>query len=141
MLRIRAVVESDVDDPDPTNDRDSATNSPRPQADVQIIKQAPAQVTAGTAITYELTVINAGPSTAMDVTVTDELPAGTVFSDAVTPVGSCDHQEGTVSCALGDIDPNTQVTITITANRRRERRHHIPDQHRCSRQFYSRPRP
>lgn len=52
-----------------------------PQADVSITKTGPAQVTAGTNVTYTITVVNNGPCVAKNVVVTDAMPAGaTVLS-------------------------------------------------------------
>jgi uncharacterized repeat protein (TIGR01451 family) len=48
---------------------------------------SPDPVTTGSDLTYELTVINNGPARATDVTVTDNIPAGTSFQSATAPAG------------------------------------------------------
>jgi uncharacterized repeat protein (TIGR01451 family) len=48
---------------------------------------SPDPVTTGSDLTYELTVINNGPARATDVTVTDNIPAGTTFQSATAPAG------------------------------------------------------
>ena len=59
-------------------------------------------VVAGTLLTYQFAVNNAGPSAADAVTVVDTLPTGTVYvSDTATP-GCVEAPAGTVTCVLGD---------------------------------------
>lgn len=59
----------------------SVTN-PTPSADVQIVVLGPPVVTAGDGFSYTNIVFNAGPSTAVSLSVTDSLPAGLVFASA-----------------------------------------------------------
>jgi len=73
-------------------------------ADLSVTKvDTPDPVTAGNNLTYTITVINAGPSPAASVILSDTLPAGTTFvalsspgdwSCTKPPVGS----DGTISC-------------------------------------------
>ncbi|MEM9597901.1 MAG: hypothetical protein AAGD06_26795, partial [Acidobacteriota bacterium] len=71
-------------------------------------------VTAGEALTYTLTVTNAGPSTSTGSTVTDVLPSGLTFSTS----SDCTEAAGTVSCAVGTLAPgaNDSVTFTVTVD-------------------------
>jgi uncharacterized repeat protein (TIGR01451 family) len=48
-------------------------------ADLSVLKTGPSTVTAGTNITYTITVLNAGPSAADKVVLMDVVPTGTNF--------------------------------------------------------------
>ena len=48
-------------------------------ADLSVAKTGPSTVTAGTNLTYTVTVSNSGPSDAQLVSLTDAIPAGTTF--------------------------------------------------------------
>jgi uncharacterized repeat protein (TIGR01451 family) len=56
--------------------------------DVGILKRGPATLAAGGTATYELTVFNAGPSAAANVTVTDVMPPGLTLLSATVISGS-----------------------------------------------------
>lgn len=64
-------------------------------------------------IEYEVSVTNLGPAVAIDVVVTDTLPASLTFVSATPSVGSCGHVAGVVTCNLGDISVGDVVTIAI----------------------------
>lgn len=68
---------------------------------------------AGGIFTYTLRIDNNGPNGAVGVTLTDTLPAGSVFIDVNTTAGTCNQAGGTVSCALGDIPFNANQTVTV----------------------------
>ena len=84
-------------------------------ADISITKAADmSAVSSGATVTYTLNVLNAGPSSAQNVTVGDPIdPASYSDVAAQTTQGNCD---ATVSCSLGTVAANSTVTITITAN-------------------------
>ena len=83
-------------------------------ADLSMTKSAePAVVTNGGEVTYTLNVRNAGPSSADNVMVSDPIPPVSYSNVEVTSSqGSCDTS---VSCSLGNVEPDSTVTITITA--------------------------
>jgi uncharacterized repeat protein (TIGR01451 family) len=56
-------------------------------ADLALTKTGPAVVTAGTNLTYTLTLTNNGPSDAQTVSLTDATPAGTTFVSASSATG------------------------------------------------------
>lgn len=56
---------------------------------------------------------NAGPALALNVTLTDPLPAGVAYQSADTTQGSCTEASGTVTCALGDLPASATATVTI----------------------------
>jgi uncharacterized repeat protein (TIGR01451 family) len=58
------------------------------QADLVITKSGPTTVTAGTDVTYTITLVNNGPSDAQNVSLTDVVPAGTTFVSATPVSGS-----------------------------------------------------
>ncbi|HLI57137.1 MAG TPA: DUF11 domain-containing protein, partial [Actinomycetota bacterium] len=74
---------------------------------------APSPATAGSPLTYTLTVGNAGPSTATAAQVTDTLASGVTFSSASASQGSCGQASGTVTCSLGDLASGGSATVTI----------------------------
>lgn len=105
-----------VDGPDDTDPSDDSWTDPTEvtaSADLSITKDAAdGPYIAGTQVEYTLTVTNAGPSVARDVSVVDSLPAGmTLVSmsgadwDCVTEPGQCDR---------ADLPLGTS-TITVTA--------------------------
>jgi uncharacterized repeat protein (TIGR01451 family) len=57
-------------------------------ADMSMVKTGPASLAAGGTAVYVLTVINAGPSAAANVTVTDALPAGLTLLSASASSGN-----------------------------------------------------
>ncbi len=98
------------------DDEDSASVTPTAEADLTIAKtdsQDPA--TAGTVLTYTLTITNSGPSNAANVVVTDTLPAGVIYASAST---GCSHDSGVVTCGLGSlVNAATKViTVAVTIN-------------------------
>ena len=67
----------------------------------------------GRAITYHLTVSNAGPGAASSVTLTDPLPAQVEFVSADPSRGVCTPTGGTVVCDLGDLEVGASATVDI----------------------------
>ncbi len=123
---VAQVAASDQTDPDsqPNNDtgnqsqddEDSVIVTPTAIADLTIAKtdsQDPA--TAGTVLTYTLTITNSGPSNAVNVVVTDTLPSGVTYASAST---GCSHDSGVVTCGLGSlVNAATKViTVAVTIN-------------------------
>ena len=89
---------------------------PAPTADVSLTKTDLVDpVVAGQNITYTVSVTNNGPNTAVGVTVTDTLPAGTGFVSATPSVGTCSNSSP-ISCSLGDLTSGQNVTITVVAS-------------------------
>src|SRR5262249_4337505 len=83
-------------------------------ADLSITKTAPATVPTGQALTYTLSVHNAGPSDATGVAVTDTLPTGVTFASGSA---GCVNNSGTVTCKIGNLanGANASATIAVTA--------------------------
>ncbi len=91
----------------------TATATPGAGADMSISKVgSPSAVSPGGALTYTLTVHNAGPATATGVTVTDVLPATVGFVSASASQGACGGTTA-VTCSLGTLSTGASVTVTI----------------------------
>ncbi len=72
-----------------------------------MVKTGPTSVNAGSNITYTITVSNAGPDGASDLTLDDVLPAGTTFVSLTRdsgPVAICStpptNTNGPISCTF-----------------------------------------
>jgi large repetitive protein len=96
-----ATVASDTDDPVAANDTATATGGVTvtdPSADLQATKEitTSGEVIPGGVIDFRVSVANAGPSDAADVTVTDTLPDGLTFAGAANDACTADGQ--TVTC-------------------------------------------
>ena len=113
-----AAVSSTTSDPNTANNLATWTVALTAEAGLTLTKtDSPDPVTAGANLTYTLKVTNGGPSTAVDVVVTDTLPAGTTLVSAVGGTGTTACAEvalGIVSCEIGDLDPGESETIFIT---------------------------
>jgi uncharacterized repeat protein (TIGR01451 family) len=95
-------------DPTPANNTATDTDTLVPSADVAIVKtDGQATHTPGTAITYTITVTNAGPSTAPVVTVADTFPAA-ITGVTWTCVGSAG-----ATCAVPAAAGNIVTTVTL----------------------------
>jgi uncharacterized repeat protein (TIGR01451 family) len=101
-------VTSSTPDPNPGNNSATATTTVSASADVALVKTGPAGVRFGGSIVYTLTVVNAGPSSASDVTIDDPTPAGLTF---VSATGAC---VSTFPCALGTLAAGESRVVTAT---------------------------
>ena len=83
-------------------------------ADLAVAKSGPATVVAGTDMTYTIDVSNAGPANAVDVIVTDTIPAGTTY---VSDTDSCvEAPAGTLTCTLGGIATGATDSFDVTVS-------------------------
>jgi uncharacterized repeat protein (TIGR01451 family) len=99
------------------------TSTPSHQdADLQVSKVGPLTATAGQPITYTITAANNGPSDAVNVSLTDTLPAtltfqsltqttGPMFACSTPPVGS----SGPILCTLSSFTAGASATFTLVA--------------------------
>jgi uncharacterized repeat protein (TIGR01451 family) len=92
-------------------------------ADLAITKSGPATVTAGTNITYTVTVTNNGLSDAQTVALTDNTPANSTFvseSQTSGPAFSCTNPAvggtGPVSCTLATLASGASASFTLVFN-------------------------
>lgn len=87
---------------------------PSYQADLVITKADSVDpVIAGTQMTYMVTVENLGPQDAIDVVVTDTLPAGATL---VSTTGCVEDPNGVATCTLGDLAATASAGYTIMVN-------------------------
>ena len=84
-------------------------------ADLSMLKEGPAALTNAAQVTYTLTAINLGPSTAEDVLISDIIPPGTGFDPGGSSI-SCANPFGIVECTVGDIPPNQAAEVTVRLN-------------------------
>ena len=109
-----ASVSSDVSDPDPSDNAAAAETTVDPVADLSVSKSdAPDPILVDELLTYSLSVQNAGPSTATNVSLSDELPAGVTFESATPSQGTCAEASGTVTCDLGTLADEAGATVDI----------------------------
>jgi uncharacterized repeat protein (TIGR01451 family) len=64
-------------------------------------------------LTYVLTIRNNGPSMATGVILTDNLPAGVVFTSATSDRGPCVQSNGVVTCDLGSLTSKATAKTLI----------------------------
>ena len=96
-------------DTNPGNDSATDTDSPGTSlANLGISKTGPASVLPGGTVTYTLNVTNAGPSDALDVTVSDPTPTGLTF---VSNTGACATP---FPCTLAAVPVGAVRTIIAT---------------------------
>lgn len=112
-------------DSNPTNNSQDVSTVVNTQADVQVSKTGPALATAGTDVTYTLSITNAGPSVASNVVISDitsqfttfvsvtQLSGAAVFTTtSVPPVG----QAGTFSATTATMQPNDTATFSFVVH-------------------------
>ena len=107
-----AAVDSPTDST-PDNNEATTNGTADPQADVAVTKTAtPLNPVPGQDASWTITVTNAGPSVATDVSVTDDVINELTDLTATAP---CTIATGNVvTCDLGDLAPGDAVTITVT---------------------------
>jgi len=104
-------------------DNSSTTFLTVSSADVSVAKQGPPVALAGTNVLYTIVVTNNGPDTALNVTLVDNLPAGTTFVSAqpvAGPPSSCTGPAvgsgGTVVCGIGLLPSQQSAQFNLTIN-------------------------
>lgn len=81
------------------------------------MKLVTAELTAGTAIQFQLTVSNNSPDSAPSATgvlVEDQLPAGASAVSGTFGASQCDLRGEILHCAIGDLVPGGQMTATVS---------------------------
>lgn len=107
-----AVAASDSSDPTPAI---AAVSAPvTTSADLAAIKTLlGGDPVAGGSLTWQILVTNDGPSTAVDVTLSDTAPVGVTFTESSTDVGTCSTTTG-LTCNLGDLATGASAIVTVT---------------------------
>jgi len=115
-------VTSDTPDPDQSNNFVVDTISVEATADLTLTKDADLTAVAGTSIFYTITVTNAGPSTAENVTIVDLVDFGIVpgsfgLTPGTTVTGCTAGSEGDpldpLICQAGDVAAGETITLTF----------------------------
>ena len=108
-----SVGHSDVFDPNPANNSNSASVNPQ-EADLALSKTVDvATPNVGDTITYTLTLTDTGPSDATNVAVTDPLPGGLTFVSDTPSQGNYDSTTGVWT--VGTVTTLTPQTLLIQA--------------------------
>ena len=108
-------------DPNPDNDRSTVTSDPRPTADLAIVKtDGVTTYTPGQAVTYTITVSNAGPSAVTGARVRDTFPAvissATWTASITSGSGVLPRPSGTGNIdELVDLAPGAVATFVVQA--------------------------
>lgn len=85
-------------------------------ADLEVSQaDSPDPVRVGGSLTYRIAVTNRGPDTALNVIVTDVLPATVGFSSCAPSQGTYSNDNGTVYCNLGSILNGATAAVVIVA--------------------------
>jgi len=116
ILHNDAQVSSATFDNNNANDLASTDTTVDSVADLVVTKvDSPDPVLAGAPLAYTIDVTNNGPSTSLDVMLTDTLPGEVSFDNAsATNGGPCNIVvPDVVQCELGDLDPAETVTVFI----------------------------
>lgn len=81
-------------------------------ADILATKRVvgPNQATPGENLTYEISAINAGPSTAHEVKLVDKLPSGVSY---VSSTNGCSQTAGTVTCEAAELELGESASFQI----------------------------
>ena len=109
-------------DPNSANNSATVTTAVINQADLAVTKTASASaVQVGGNVTYVVTVANSGPNSALNVTLTDALPAGLTFvsnsgASGWTCVNPTAGSGGTLTCSISSLASGGTATFTIVAN-------------------------
>ncbi len=107
---VSAASSSAIFDSNSANDIASASGPIASKTDLSIVRTTSGSAVAGATLNYTLRVSNAGPLTARDVVVADQLPTG--FS--VTSVGSgCRVLDRNIKCAVDTVAPGQSVNINV----------------------------
>ena len=91
----------------------SARAQSAPSADIVVSKSGDEAVALGGQITYSLTVYNAGPDDAVNIVLTDAIPAHTSFVSASTNTGSVSFDGTTVTVNVGTLPFDSTANATL----------------------------
>jgi uncharacterized repeat protein (TIGR01451 family) len=86
----------------------------RPMADLRVTQTStPMPVGVGSNLTFNVVITNQGPIHSQEVVLTNLLPADVSLISALPSQGACTNDNGVVSCQLGTVEANQQVTVTL----------------------------
>jgi uncharacterized repeat protein (TIGR01451 family) len=92
-------------------------------ADLSVTKGSPSTATAGSDVSFDVTIANFGPDDAATVSLTDPLPAGMTFVSETQnngPAFLCSAPSvgsgGTITCTIATLPSGSSANFTFTAN-------------------------
>ncbi len=89
------------------------TRAQEPSADIVVSKSSDEAVALGGQITYSISVYNAGPDDAVNIVLTDVIPAHTTFVDASTNTGSVTFDGTTLTANVGTLPFDATAIVTL----------------------------
>jgi uncharacterized repeat protein (TIGR01451 family) len=118
FLDSSATAASDTPDADPADNLSTVSTSVVTSANLAItVTDTPDPVIAGTPLTYAVSISNAGPSDAQDVSFSLPLAAGTSFVSVVGSAGANCNAATPVTCSwAGATAPGVNRTATVVVN-------------------------
>ena len=103
-------------DANPADNSATATTRVAAVSDLAVsLSATPSPIDLESNLTFTVTATNTGPSRAGHVIVTLPLPPALGFSSAITTQGAASFADGQLTANLGNLDPGSQVTITVIA--------------------------
>jgi uncharacterized repeat protein (TIGR01451 family) len=94
--------------------------SPGDPADLSLTKSdSPDPVVENAVLTYTLEIDNAGPDSATNVVVSDDLPSKVDPASAEPSTGNCEIKAKKVNCELGTLASGASATVTIEVTPRK----------------------
>jgi uncharacterized repeat protein (TIGR01451 family) len=100
-------------DPSAADNSATDTDALTPVADLGVgLSDSPDPVGQGHALTYTLTVTNAGPSTSSGATLVQTLPPEVTFVSSIPGAPTCVPGAGVLTCSVSAIEPGTSATVT-----------------------------
>ncbi|HEX3583213.1 MAG TPA: DUF11 domain-containing protein [Thermoanaerobaculia bacterium] len=116
LITNTATASTDSFDSNPNNDTSSASTTISASADLAVVKTGPPSATAGTNISYAITVTNNGPADASSVSLSDALPPGATFVSLQQnsgPAFNC-TTGATVTCSIATLTTGSSASFTLT---------------------------
>src|SRR5262249_7148440 len=104
-------------DPVPGNNTATAITQITPASDLLLTMVSnPTSAIYKSNITYQINVLNLGPSTANNVNLSDNLPANTALKSVNSSQGSFSTNGGVLSCNLGNLNVGASANISIVVD-------------------------
>ena len=115
VLTASATVSADQSELNTDNNSDNLT-IPLAEVDLEVTKSAtPSSAHTGGSLSYAINVSNHGPSEALNVTVTDQLPSGFSFETHSISSGTCsfDAESRVLDCEIPSLGADDTVVISL----------------------------
>ena len=106
-----------ADDIERARTRTNPCITPLPSVDMSLGIEDPSPTALlGNTATVTFDVLNVGTEPALNVSADFTLPANVSLISAAASMGTCSDGSGMVSCAIGDVDGNTAISVTLTSD-------------------------